>query len=64
MARFQDALEQRAKIAELKRLITSGAYNTFEQLEDAVDALLWNDLDQADEVEEPEGLDALRLTAR
>lgn len=48
MARLQDALEQRTKIAELKRLITSGAYETIEELEDAVDAFLWGDEDSAE----------------
>lgn len=43
MAHSQDVLEQRTKIAELKRLITSRAYETLDELEDAVDALLWGD---------------------
>jgi len=35
-----------AKIAELKRLITAGRYETQEKLEDAVDAFLWSEQDR------------------
>ena len=35
-----------AKIAELKRLITAGQYETQEKLEDAVDAFLWSEQDR------------------
>ena len=36
----------RQKIAELKRLITAGNYETLEKLEDAVDAFLWSEQDR------------------
>ena len=48
MIRSVEAAEQREKIAELKRLIASGQYETLEKLEDAVDAFLW-----AEEREQP-----------
>ncbi len=35
-----------AKIAELKRLITSRTYETLEMLEEAVDAFLWSEYDE------------------
>ena len=41
-----------AKIAELKRLITTGHYETIEKLEDAVDAFLWSEHDRLQEVGE------------
>jgi hypothetical protein len=46
MARSADAADREAKIAELKRLITAGTYETIEKLEEAVDALLWSELDR------------------
>ncbi len=38
--------KREAKIAELKRLITGGQYETQEKLEDAVDAFLWSERDR------------------
>ncbi len=38
--------KREAKIAELKRLITAGQYETQEKLEDAVDAFLWSERDR------------------
>jgi hypothetical protein len=34
------------KIAELKRLITNGSYESLEKLEEAVDRFLWGDEEQ------------------
>ena len=45
MTRAAEA-EREAKIAELKRLITAGKYETLEKLEDAVDAFLWGQEDE------------------
>lgn len=45
MVRSAESAE-RAKIAELKRLISAGGYETLEMLEDAVDTLLWSDQDR------------------
>lgn len=41
MVRSVEAAAEREKIAQLKRLIASGEYETQEKLEDAVDAFLW-----------------------
>ncbi|REK07491.1 MAG: hypothetical protein DWQ37_21405 [Planctomycetota bacterium] len=46
MARSADADAREAKIAELKRLITDGTYETLEKLEEAVDSFLWSEYDQ------------------
>jgi hypothetical protein len=46
MTRTNDAAAGDAKLAELKRLITMGHYDTQEKLEDAVDALLWSEHDR------------------
>ena len=46
MTRSFDAAAREATIAELKRLITSGNYETDEKLEDAVDAFLWSESDR------------------
>jgi hypothetical protein len=35
-----------AVIADLKRLISAGTYETLEKLEDAVDAFLWSEQDR------------------
>lgn len=48
MVRSSEATCQEAKIAELKRLITSRTFESLEMLEDAVDACLWGTDDQAD----------------
>ncbi len=51
MAHCVEAAARDAKIAELKRLITTGTYETLEMLEEAVDAFLWSEQDrlQADQ---------------
>ena len=41
MARCDEAASQEQVIAELKRLIRTKRFATIEELEDAVDALLW-----------------------
>jgi hypothetical protein len=46
MARFAEETAREAKVAELKRLITTGKYETLEKLEDAVDAFLWSEQDR------------------
>jgi hypothetical protein len=46
MAPISDAVARDAKIAELKRLITAGTYETLEMLEEAVDSFLWSEQDQ------------------
>jgi hypothetical protein len=46
MAHSAEAAAREAKIAELKRLITAGKYETLEKLEDAVDAFLWSEQDR------------------
>jgi hypothetical protein len=46
MTRIAEAAARDAKIAELKRLITSGNYETIDKLEDAVDAFLWSEADR------------------
>jgi hypothetical protein len=43
MVRSAETVAREAKIAELKRLITSERYESLEKLEDAVDAFLWAD---------------------
>ena len=46
MARSAETAAREAKIAELKRLITAGTYETLEKLEEAVDAFLWSEQDR------------------
>ena len=46
MMRDAEMAAREAKIAELKRLITSGTFETLEKLEDAVDAFLWSEVDR------------------
>jgi len=46
MTRNSETAARDKKIAELKRLITSGTYETLEKLEDAVDAFLWSEADR------------------
>ena len=46
MVHSAEVAEREAKIAELKRLITSGTYETLEKLEEAVDAFLWSEQDR------------------
>ena len=51
MAHSVETVAREAKIAQLKRLITTGTYETLEKLEEAVDAFLWSEQDrlQADQ---------------
>lgn len=49
MTRSAEAAAREAKIAELKRLITAGKYETTEKLEEAVDAFLWSEQDRLQE---------------
>lgn len=46
MTQTAEVLAREAKIAELKRLITSRTYETLEMLEEAVDAFLWSEYDE------------------
>jgi hypothetical protein len=46
MNRSAEAAARQAKIAELKRLITAGKFETTEKLEEAVDAFLWSEQDR------------------
>jgi hypothetical protein len=46
MVRSAETAAREAKIAELKRLITAGTYETLEKLEEAVDAFLWSEQDR------------------
>jgi hypothetical protein len=48
MVRSAEANVQEAKIAELKRLITSRTFDSLEMLEDAVDACMWGEEDATD----------------
>ena len=43
MVRSIEIAAREAKLAELKRLITSNRFDSLEKLEDAVDALLWGE---------------------
>ncbi len=45
MVRSAEASAREAKIAELKRLITSRHYESLEKLEEAVEAFLWGEED-------------------
>ena len=51
MARFSEATSRETKVEELKRLITTGKYETLEKLEDAVDAFLWSEQDRLQQVQ-------------
>ena len=51
MTRIAEANAREAKVAELKRLITTGRYETLEKLEDAVDAFLWSEQDRLQQVQ-------------
>jgi len=53
MVHSAEAAAREAKIAELKRLITSGTYETLEKLEEAVDALLWSEQDRLQYEQQP-----------
>jgi hypothetical protein len=53
MVRSAEAAARDATIAELKRLITAGTYETLEKLEEAVDAFLWSEHDRRQLDHEP-----------
>ena len=61
MTRSADSAVQAEKIAELKRLITTGSFETLEKLEEAVDAFLWADDDDDDENNENQPFDPRSL---
>lgn len=60
MARSAEAAEREATIAELKRLITAGTYETMEKLEEAVDAFLWSEHDRLQAEQAPVLADMIR----
>jgi hypothetical protein len=62
MTHSAESAAREAKIAELKRLITSGHYETLEKLEDAVDSFLWNEHDRQQELQSDECVDRLVRT--
>jgi hypothetical protein len=64
MTRSAEAAAREAKIAELKRLITSGHYETLEKLEEAVDAFLWSEQDQLQAKQEEECEESSRELVR
>lgn len=47
MTRPMEAAVEAAKLAELKQLITQSRFETLEKLEEAVDAFLWADDEDA-----------------
>lgn len=57
MTRSTDAADRADLIAKMKRMITTGKYETIEKLEDAVDALLWSEHDRLQQVQD----DGLRM---
>ena len=56
MAHSAEAAARDKKIAELKRLITAGTYESLEKLEDAVDAFLWSEQDRMQQTQQNEAL--------
>ncbi|MGE3809803.1 MAG: hypothetical protein AB7K24_34495 [Gemmataceae bacterium] len=64
MAQSVESAAREAKIAELKRLITAGTYETLEKLEDAVDAFLWSEQDRVQQQQQDELLGELSLADR
>jgi hypothetical protein len=54
MAHSAEAAARDKKIAELKRLIAAGTYETLEKLEDAVDAFLWSEQDRLQQMQQNE----------
>lgn len=53
-----------AKIAELKRLISAGKYETMEMLEDAVDSFMWSEQDRLQEQQSEAALEISRAHPR
>jgi hypothetical protein len=64
MAQSVEIAAREAKIAELKRLITAGTYETLEKLEDAVDAFLWSEHDRVQQQQQEELLGEVSLADR
>jgi hypothetical protein len=64
MTRTTEALARDAKIAELKRLITAGTYETLEMLEEAVDSFLWSEQDRLQAEYGPAPRDMARMLPR
>ena len=60
MTRNSETAARDEKIAELKRLITSGTYETLEKLEDAVDAFLWSEADRLQTEQGPVSREIMR----
>ena len=63
MAQSVERAARDAKIAELKRLITAGKYESQEKLEDAVDAFLWSEQDRLQQEQYESSSTALLSTA-
>jgi hypothetical protein len=61
MAQPVERAARDAKIAELKRLIQAGKYESQEKLEDAVDAFLWSEQDRLQQ-EQYESLSPVSLS--
>jgi hypothetical protein len=64
MTRSAETAAREAKIAQLKRLITTGKYETLEKLEEAVDAFLWSEQDRLQEERDEECDENLSEMAR
>lgn len=45
MSRTAESQAQAAKVAELKRLLATRSFDSLDTLEEAVDALMWDDED-------------------
>lgn len=61
MAQSVERAARDTKIAELKRLILAGKYESQEKLEDAVDAFLWSEQDRLQQ-EQYESIGAATLS--
>lgn len=64
MARTAETVAREAKIAELKRLISAGTFETLEKLEEAVDSFMWSELDRLQAEPVPAPRDLARLHPR
>ncbi len=64
MTRSAEAAAREAKIAQLKRLITTGHYESLEKLEEAVDVFLWSEQDRLQAEQEDDSVGASRELAR
>ncbi len=64
MARTGEVAAREAKIAELKRLIKTGTYETLEMLEEAVDAFLWSEQDRVQAERAPVRREVIRVRPR